>query len=109
MSSAECLAMIEKYKSVIQQIGGLYDYLSTCNGLVEQCNSTMKDTQISGETMDHGKLEEISNAITTLRSAFDTIIAECQIKIEEYTALYYEALERERLAAEEAAKNANTN
>lgn len=96
MGSSYYAGLIEKYKSVIQQISGLYGYLSTTQSTVKQCQASMEETQIAGESMDQGKLNDVASAITELRNAFNTIVAECQTKITEYTALYQQALAEEK-------------
>lgn len=107
-SSSYYINLINKYKSVIQQISGLYEYLGTCTSTVEQCKTSMKDTQIAGDTLDQGKLDEITDAVGELRNAFNTIIVECKTKIDENEALYKKALEAEQAAAKKTAEQAKT-
>lgn len=97
MSSSYYEDLINRYKSVVQQISGLYGYLSSTESTVSSCKNSMKDNKIAGEAMDQGKLDDVSSAIESLRNAFNTIIAECQTKISENTIKYQEALAAEQL------------
>lgn len=95
MEPEEYMNMIKKYQKKIYEISSLYVYLENCTSDTNKCKEAISNTQIDGESIDKGKLDEILNTIDELRDVFNTIIAECNLKINEYTVLYQDALRKE--------------
>ena len=92
MNSSQYKVLIENYKRIYLQIIGLYDYLFNCVTAVSLCKSSIEDTKIDGDFPDKEKLENISLILEQLRSSFNTVVAECKLKIAMYESLYSTAL-----------------
>lgn len=96
MNSSYYLSLIQKYKKIITDVSSLYSYLDSSYGIVNSCIEKMEEITINGDSVDKGKLNNISTSLSELRNAFNTVIAECKSKIDTYEALYNAALLAER-------------
>ena len=96
MSSAECLAMANKFKALQGTIAGLHGSVDACSSAIGQNEPTMADTVLSGRPLDDGKLTESKGQIDGIHGNLSTMEAECSEKYDMWMGLYYAALERER-------------
>ena len=58
MSSAECLAMANKFKALKGAISALHSSVDACSTAIGDNESTMEETVLSGRPLDDGKLTE---------------------------------------------------
>lgn len=95
MSSGYYKALMDKCDQIIQGVSGLYSYLGSCSNNISQCKPLIDKTIIDNETIDKGKIDNVSSTLSHLRGVFDTVIAECTVKRELYETLYRAALQAE--------------
>lgn len=88
---AEYIETISEYENIASEVSNLYNYLGNSSSIITECSNLMKDTIIDNEAIDKGKLDNISSLIESLRTLFNTIIAECQSQIIVYEGLYSSA------------------
>ena len=99
MSSAECLAMANKFKALKAAIGALHGSVSACSSAIGQNESTMEETVLSGRPLDDGKLTESKGEIDGIHGNLSVMEAECDEKYQMWMNAYYAALAREHEAA----------
>lgn len=100
MSSAECLAMANKFKALKGAISALHGSVDACSSAIGDNEATMEETVLSGRPLDDGKLTESKGDIDGIHGNLSTMEAECDEKYEYWMAAYEAAK-----AAEEAAEN----
>ena len=96
MSSSECLAMKNKYEDVKTKIQGVIGFFDDCSNSIMETSSFLHDLIVCGKTFDDGKLEESNGLLGTSKNNLQTIIDECNEKIDFYESEYNKALARER-------------
>ena len=101
MSSAECLAMANKFKALKGEISALHSSVDTCSTAIGDNESTMEETVLSGRPLDDGKLTESKGELDGIHGNLSTMEAECAEKYQQWMNAYYAALAREH---EEARK-----
>lgn len=98
MSSAECLAMAEKYKALGEAIAGLHGSVDACSDSIDENETTMKETVLSGKPIDEGKITDSKSDIDGIHGNLSTMEAECAEKYDYWMAEYEAALAREAAA-----------
>lgn len=100
--SSHYWSLVEYYNSLINQVSSLYSYLSSCLNTVSQCKPLVNETRIDDEPIDKGMITSVESFLKQMQGVFNTLIAECQLNVATYTALYNAALEEEKkLSVEE--------
>lgn len=99
MSSSYYKSLIEQCESIVSQVSSLYSYLGNSASVVNQCKALMSETNIDGQPMDQGKLDSILSMLEQLKGTFNTVLAECKLKIASYEVLYASALQAEKEAS----------
>ena len=117
MSSSYYNSKVTELENIKTQVRGVLGKFDSCDAVLTKSQKYIDEITINGEAIDQGKLSEVSNTFKNAESDLNTVISECNRKIEEYNALYrqalsYEAAQREaerqrRMAA--ARSNSYTN
>jgi len=102
MTSLECLRMKEKYENVKSQVQNAIGYFDGCSSSILETSNFLKDLIIDGKTFDDDKILNDNDKLNNAKSNLQSIISECNEKINYYDRLYKEALNRERTAALDA-------
>jgi hypothetical protein len=100
-SSSYYKQAVEELKAIKAQVQGVLGQFDSCESVLTKSKKYIEEITINGEAIDQGKLGEVTNILKNAESDLQTIINECNAKIEDYSALY-----RQALAAEEAARRA---
>lgn len=101
ISSAECQMKIEELTDTKKQIMTLYDGLDECSSSLRKTTSYSDELIINGESVDCGKLDVISNTLSSLESNIDAMVAECDALIMKYEGLLVKALAYEKMIMEQ--------
>lgn len=96
MTSRECLEMKKAYENVKDKIQNAIGYFDGCSSSILESASYLQDLIIDGKTFDDDKLNEDNSKLGDAKSNLQSIINECNEKIDHYERLYNEALNRER-------------
>jgi hypothetical protein len=99
MSSSYYKSKITEIENIRTQVKGVLGNFDSCDAVLVKSQKYIDEITINGETIDQGKLLEVSNTFKDAESDLNTIITECNQKLEEYNSLY-----RQALASEEAAR-----
>lgn len=96
MTSSECLSMKRKYEGVKTKIQGVLGYFDDCSSSILETSSFLQELIISGKTFDDDKLKNDNTSLENSKNDLQSIIGECNEKIEYYQQEYDKALARER-------------
>lgn len=96
MTSFDCLEMKEKYESVKTKIQGVIVSFDDCSNSIMETSSFLQDLIVCGKTFDDGKLEDDNTLLGIAKNNLQSIIEECNEKIDFYEKKYKEELTRER-------------
>lgn len=98
LSSADCRAKIAEFKTIKTELLGIIDgidgYISEFSGI----STYLEDLIVNGEPIDKEQLSNMSVSLEKIKGNFQSVVKECEQRIQEYTNLFYEALAREREA-----------
>lgn len=108
MSSAECQAKIDYYKSIKGQLAGVITYADSCLTEINRGSQYMEILVISGKSIDDGVLAAASSSLSNTINNINTIIGECDILINKYTLMKQQALFREAAEREERLADSNS-
>jgi hypothetical protein len=108
MSSSYYKTKITQLEQIRSQIKGILGSFDSCEAVLTKSQTYIDEITINGETIDQGKLTEVSSTFKNAESDLNTIISECNRKIEEFNSLYRQALayEEQQRAAERERKRA---
>ncbi len=107
-SSAVYKQKIDEFTNMKAQLSGLLGPIETCTSSVTKSKEYLENIVICGETIDKGVLSgNVGTTVNSISDLVNTLINECQTKINEYTDLYNAALKAEQEAAEREARRAN--
>ena len=95
MKSYEYKNLISKYENIVSKVSGLYGYLGNTSSVINQCKTLMSETNIDGESVDKGKMDSMLAVLEQLQDTFNTVLAECKLKIASCEVLYASALQAE--------------
>lgn len=94
----------EKYEGIKAQVSQFSVPAQQMLEYIAQAKPYIEEIVICYESVDKGKLDNLSVTFETCIGVINAVIVECQGKIDEYMALYYSALEIERLEQEKFIK-----
>ena len=107
-SSAYYKQKVDEFTNLKAQLSGLLGPVETCVGSITKSRSYLDNIVICGEPVDKGVLGgNVGTTVNDIGDLIETLISECQTKINEYTDLYDAALKAEQEAAEREARRAN--
>lgn len=107
-SSAYYKQKIDEFTALKNQLTGLLAPIETCSSSVAKSRSYLDNIIICGNPIDKEVISgTIEPTVKNMSSIVQTLISECQTKINEYTDLYNKALKKEQEEAERAARRAN--
>lgn len=109
MSSTYYKSKVTELENIKNQVKGVLGYFDSCEATLIKSQKYIDEITINGETIDQGKLSEVSSTFKNAESDLNTIIAECNRKIEEYNSLYRQALAYEEAQREAARKRRQSN
>ena len=100
MSSSECYAMAQQYLALKGKLQAIYGPLDTCVSTISNSELDFEITVLNGKPIDEGKVSESKGLIGNIGDDIGVMVAECVKKYNEWMAAYYDALAKEREAAQ---------
>lgn len=95
MSSAECLAMANKFKELKGKLAGLIGSVESCVSDIANNEENMEETVLNGRPLDDGELVEAKDKISAINDDIGVMMDECDEKYTKWMNAYKEALARE--------------